>query len=56
MTLRRRLLITIIGMLAASFIVDLLWRTAFDTHIPSYFSGLIGGIAALALWELLRPK
>lgn len=54
MTLRKRLLITIIGMLVASFLVGLLWRAAFDAHMPSYFSGLIGGVSALALWEFFR--
>ena len=56
MTLWKRLLITVIGMVVTSFLIGLLWRTTFDVGIPSYFSGLIGGMAALAIWEFLRSK
>ena len=54
MKLWKRLLITVIAMVVASFLVGLLWRGAFDARIPSYLSGLIGGISALATWEYLR--
>lgn len=52
----KRLLLTVIGMLLASVFVGLLWHTTFDARIPSYLSGLVGGITALALWEFLRPN
>jgi uncharacterized membrane protein YeaQ/YmgE (transglycosylase-associated protein family) len=52
----KRLILTIIGMVVASLLVGLLWRATFDARIPSYLSGLVGGFAALALWEFLRPK
>lgn len=41
-------------MVLASFIAGLAWRGMFDARIPSYLSGLIGGITALGIWELLR--
>jgi hypothetical protein len=56
MSLGKRLLITLAAMLIASFVVGLLWRGAFDARIPSYFSGMVGGLSALAAWELLRSK
>ena len=56
MTLGKRLLITLLAMVIASFIVGLLWRGAFDARIPSYLSGLVGGLSALATWELLRSR
>ena len=56
MTLGKRLLITLAAMLIASFVVGLLWRGAFDARIPSYLSGLIGGLSALAMWEALRSR
>jgi hypothetical protein len=55
-TIWKRLLITVIAMLLASFLIGLLWRGAFDARIPSYLSGLIGGISALATWEFLRSR
>ena len=56
MTLSRRLLIALAAMVIASFIVGLLWRGAFDVRIPSYLSGLVGGLSALAVWEALRSR
>lgn len=50
----QRLLITIAGMLIASYLAGLLWEAAFALPIPSYVSGIIGGLAALPLWELLK--
>ena len=56
MTLGKRLLITLAAMVIASFVVGLIWRGAFDARMPSYLSGLIGGLSALGMWELLRSK
>ena len=56
MTLGKRLLITLAAMVIASFVVGLMWRGTFDARIPSYLSGLVGGLSALAAWELLRSK
>jgi hypothetical protein len=41
-------------MVIASLIAGFAWRGMFDARIPSYLSGLIGGLAALGVWELLR--
>ncbi|MDH3451212.1 MAG: hypothetical protein OEN20_02250 [Gammaproteobacteria bacterium] len=56
MALWKRLLITVVAMAFASLAVGLIWLSLFDARIPSYLSGVIGGLAALATWELLRPK
>jgi hypothetical protein len=50
----QRLLITIIAMLLASFVAGLAWASTFDAGIPSYLGGIIGGLAALPVWELLK--
>ena len=50
----QRLLITVAGMLIASFIAGWIWQAVFTFAIPSYVSGLIGGLAALPVWELLK--
>jgi hypothetical protein len=54
--LLKRLGLTIVAMLAASVLVGLAWRGLFDARIPAYLSGVVGGLAALAAWELLRPR
>lgn len=54
MTFWKRALITLIAMVIASLIVGLLWRIGFDVRIPSYLSGVVGGLAALVTWEFLK--
>lgn len=54
MPLWQRLLITLATMLVTSFVAGLLWRSLFNTDIPSYLSGLVGGVTALPMWELLK--
>jgi len=50
----QRLLITLVAMLAVSFIAGLLWRGLFDIGLPSYVAGVVGGLTALPLWEFLK--
>jgi hypothetical protein len=52
----KRTILTLAAMLIASFVVGLIWRLTFDVRIPSYLSGLVGGLAALAIWEFLRSE
>lgn len=50
----QRLLITLIAMLAVSFIAGLVWRGIFNIGLPSYLAGIVGGLTALPLWEFLK--
>jgi hypothetical protein len=50
----QRLLVTILAMLAASWIVGLIWQAIFSFPLPSYIGGVVGGLAALPLWDLLK--
>lgn len=50
----KRLLITIIAMLAASVIAAWIWKAAFKSIMPGYLEGIIGGLTALPIWELLK--
>ncbi|MCF8178633.1 MAG: hypothetical protein K9J74_09000 [Sulfuritalea sp.] len=54
MKLWQKLLITFVAMLIASFAGAKLWLMAFDMVIPSYLAGMIGGLTAIPVWELLR--
>ena len=49
-----RLLITFILMLFISFLAGRLWLALFNHAIPSYISGVIGGLVAVPAWELLK--
>jgi hypothetical protein len=54
MPLWQRLLITLIAMVAASFVVGLIWRALFGFELPSYLGGVIGGLTAVPVWEFLK--
>jgi hypothetical protein len=51
----KRLMITFVAMLAASYVAGLVWKNTFNSLMPSYLAGLIGGLIALPVWELLKP-
>ena len=50
----QRLLITVVTMVVASLVAGYIWRSIFDISFPNYLSGIIGGLTALPVWELLK--
>ena len=54
MNLWLRLFITALVMLAMSFAAGQLWMRVLDFPMPSYLAGVIGGVSALPIWELLK--
>lgn len=50
----QRLLVTILAMLVASWIAGLIWQAIFSFPLPSYIGGMVGGLAALPLWDFLK--
>ncbi|WP_409562812.1 hypothetical protein [Hyphomicrobium sp. MC8b] len=50
----QRLLVTIVAMLVASWVAGLIWQAVFRFPLPSYVGGMVGGLAALPLWDLLK--
>ena len=55
----QRLVITVLVMLAASYAAGFVWNIVFGFGLPSYGAGLVGGLAAIPVWDLLqriRPK
>ena len=50
----QRSLITLVAMMAISFLVGLLWNSLFGFNLPSYVSGVVGGLTAVPLWDLLK--
>ncbi len=54
MPLWLRLLITLAIMLLTSYVAGLIWHWAFNAEIPSYLSGVVGGVTAIPAWEILK--
>ena len=50
----QKLVITVVAMLATSFVVGLIWANVLGFALPSYVAGMIGGLTALPVWEFLR--
>lgn len=59
MPLWQRLVITILVMLGASYVAGLIWNAVLGFALPPYVAGLIGGLSAIPVWDMLqrlRPK
>lgn len=50
----QRFLILLIAILAVSFLFDLLWQYLFGFSLPTYVTGVIGGLTAVPVWDILR--
>lgn len=50
----QRLLILLIAVLVVSFLVNLAWQYVFSFALPSYVTGVIGGLTAVPLWDFLK--
>jgi hypothetical protein len=50
----QRLVITVVAMLGVSFVVGMIWESLLGFPIPSYLSGIVGGLTALPVWEFLK--
>jgi hypothetical protein len=50
----QRSLMTLVAILAVSFIVGFMSRSLFGFWLPDYASGVVGGLTAVPLWEILK--
>ena len=50
----QRLLVTVAVMLITSYIVGLVWTALLNAAFPNYLAGLVGGLAALPVWDFLK--
>jgi hypothetical protein len=50
----QRLLITVAVMLAVSVAGGYVWHWIFNSDVPAYLSGALGGLSALPAWEYLK--
>jgi hypothetical protein len=54
MSFWQRLLITFVAMLLVSLVAGLMYESWLNFTLPSYAAGVIGGLTALPVWELLK--
>jgi hypothetical protein len=47
-------LVVLAAMLIVSFAAGRIWMSVFDFPLPAYLAGLIGGLTAIPVWELMR--
>lgn len=50
----QRLLVLLVAVMGVSFIVGQVWNAMFGVYLPSYVSGVVGGLSAVFIWDLLR--
>lgn len=50
----QRSLVLVVAMLAVSFIIGIIWHSVFGFNLPGYASGVVGGLTAVPLWDLLK--
>ena len=50
----QRSMIPLAAMIFVSFLIGLLWQSMFNFGLPSYVSGVVGGLTAVPLWEFLK--
>ena len=41
-------------MFLASYLSGVIWQALFNVNLPSYIGGLVGGLTAIPVWELLK--
>jgi len=54
MPMWQRLIITVVVMVVVSWIAGYIWEAVLGFALPSYVGGLIGGLAALPVWDFLK--
>ena len=50
----QRALVLLAAMMGVSFIIGLIWNQLLGFNLPSYVSGVIGGLTAVPLWDVLK--
>ena len=50
----QRSLVLVVAMLAISYVFGLIWQSVFGFNLPGYVSGVVGGLTAVPLWDLLK--
>ena len=54
MTFWQRLLALLLSVLAISLLFSMLWHRLFNFALPDYVAGMVGGLAAVLVWDALK--
>lgn len=54
MPLWQRVIVTLIAMVVTSLVVGYIWWEIFGFELPSYLAGVVGGLTAVPVWEILK--
>ena len=54
MTFWQRLLALLVSVLAISLLFNMLWHWLFNFALPAYVAGMVGGLAAVLVWDALK--
>jgi len=50
----QRFLILILAVIVISMVIGMIWHSWFGFALPAYASGVISGLAAVWLWDMLK--
>ena len=50
----QRSLVLLAAILAVSLVFDIIWHWLFGFSLPGYASGVVGGLTAVPLWDILK--
>ena len=50
----QRFLVLLAAVMGVSFIVGYIWHSVFGFNLPAYISGVIGGLSAVLIWDMLK--
>jgi hypothetical protein len=50
----QRSLVLLAAVIGVSFIFSIAWHSVFGFSLPGYVSGVVGGITAVAVWDILK--
>ena len=50
----QRSLVLLAAMIGVSFIFDIIWHSFTGFRLPGYVIGVVGGLTAVPLWDLLK--
>jgi hypothetical protein len=50
----QRFLILLVAVMAVSFIAGIIWHAMWGYYLPSYVSGVVGGLSAVLIWDILK--
>ena len=50
----QRSLVLLAAVIAVSAIFSIIWHSLFGFSLPGYVSGVVGGLTAVPLWDMLK--